>query len=62
MVVEGITSAIRDFDVAIKNVGKNVDHLAGHAEHTKEFAENLEQSTSAIDDSVKIAQRGPPRR
>ncbi len=57
MVVEGITSAIRDFDVAIKNVGKNVDHLAGHAEHTKEFAENLEQSTSAIDDSVKIAQR-----
>jgi methyl-accepting chemotaxis protein len=34
-----------------------VDHLAGHAEHTKEFAENLEQSTSAIDDSVKIAQR-----
>jgi methyl-accepting chemotaxis protein len=57
MVVEGITSAIWDFDVAIKNVGKNVDHLAGHAEHTKEFAENLEQSTSAIDDSVKIAQR-----
>ncbi len=57
MVVEGITSAIRDFDVAIKNVGKNVDHLAGHAEHTREFAENLEQSTSAIDDSVKIAQR-----
>ena len=57
MVVEGITSAIRDFDIAIKNVGKNVDHLAGHAEHTKEFAENLEQSTSAIDDSVKIAQR-----
>jgi methyl-accepting chemotaxis protein len=57
MVVEGITSAIRDFDVAIKNVGKNVDHLAGHAEHTKEFAENLEQSTSAIDDSIKIAQR-----
>ena len=57
MVVEGITSAIRDFDVAIKNVGKNIDHLAGHAEHTKEFAENLEQSTSAIDDSVKIAQR-----
>ena len=57
LVVEGITSAIRDFDVAIKNVGKNVDHLAGHAEHTKEFAENLEQSTSAIDDSVKIAQR-----
>ena len=39
MVVEGITSAIRDFDVAIKNVGKNVDHLANHAEHTKEFAE-----------------------
>ncbi len=57
MVVEGITSAIRDFDTAIKNVGKNVDHLAGHAEHTREFAENLEQSTSAIDDSVKIAQR-----
>jgi len=57
MVVEGITSAIRDFDIAIKNVGKNIDHLAGHAEHTKEFAENLEQSTSAIDDSVKIAQR-----
>ncbi len=57
MVVEGITSAIRDFDIAIKNVGKNVDHLAGHAEHTKEFAENLEQSTSAIDDSIKIAQR-----
>ncbi|WP_306592076.1 methyl-accepting chemotaxis protein [Geothrix sp. 21YS21S-4] len=57
MVVEGITSAIRDFDSAIKNVGKNVDHLAGHAVHTKEFAENLEQSTSAIDDSVKIAQR-----
>lgn len=57
MVVEGITSAIRDFDIAIKNVGKNVDHLAGHAEHTREFAENLEQSTSAIDDSVKIAQR-----
>ncbi|BDU69424.1 hypothetical protein GETHOR_15250 [Geothrix oryzae] len=57
MVVEGITSAIRDFDSAIKNVGKNVDHLAGHAIHTKEFAENLEQSTSAIDDSVKIAQR-----
>ncbi len=57
LVVEGITSAIRDFDVAIKNVGKNVDHLAGHAEHTKEFAENLEQSTSAIDDSIKIAQR-----
>jgi len=57
MVVEGITSAIRDFDIAIKNVGKNVDHLARHAEHTKEFAENLEQSTSAIDDSVKIAQR-----
>ncbi len=57
MVVEGITSAIRDFDVAIKNVGKNIDHLAGHAEHTKEFAENLEQSTSIIDGSVKIAQR-----
>ncbi|MDP1830599.1 MAG: methyl-accepting chemotaxis protein [Geothrix sp.] len=57
MVVEGITSAIRDFDMAIKSVGKNVDHLAGHAEHTREFAENLEQSTSAIDDSVKIAQR-----
>jgi methyl-accepting chemotaxis protein len=57
MVVEGITSAIRDFDVAIKNVGKNIDHLVGHAEHTREFAENMEQSTSAIDDSVKIAQR-----
>ena len=56
-VVEGITSAIWDFDNAIQNVGKNVDHLAGHAAHTKEFAENLEQSTSAIDDSVKIAQR-----
>ncbi|WP_243286143.1 methyl-accepting chemotaxis protein [Geothrix terrae] len=57
LVVEGITSAIRDFDISIKNVGKNVDHLAGHAEHTREFAENLEQSASAIDDNVKIARR-----
>ena len=57
VVVEGITAALRDFDVTIKDVGRNIDHLAGHAEHTREFAENLEQSTSAIDDSVKIAQR-----
>jgi methyl-accepting chemotaxis protein len=57
LVVDGITSAIRDFDTAIKSVGKNTDQLVAQAEHTREFAESLEQSTSAIDDSVKIARR-----
>jgi methyl-accepting chemotaxis protein len=57
LVVEGITAAIRDFDTTIKSVGRNVDHLVDQAEHTREFAESLEQSTSAIDDSIKIAQR-----
>lgn len=57
LVVEGITAAIRDFDTAIKSVGRNVDHLVDQTEHTREFAESLEQSTSAIDDSIKIAQR-----
>ncbi len=57
LVVDGITSAIRDFDTAIKSVSKNTDQLVAQAEHTREFAESLEQSTSAIDDSVKIARR-----
>lgn len=57
LVVEGISAAIRDFDTTIKSVGRNVDHLVDQTEHTREFAESLEQSTSAIDDSIKIAQR-----